>query len=72
MIVYRCVSERELACMIGISNYVNAPHGKNTFNYEKNIQYKHFFIIMIQQFHLWMHRILIDIMISTQQSWLMI
>ena len=43
MIVYRCVSERELACMIGISNYVNAPHGKNTFNYEKNIQYKHFF-----------------------------
>lgn len=43
MIVYRCVSERELACMIGISNYVNAPHGKNIFNYEKNIQYKHFF-----------------------------
>ena len=43
MIVYRCISERELACMIGISNSVNAPHGKNTFNYEKNIQYKHFF-----------------------------
>ena len=40
MIVYRCISERELACMIGISNYVNAPHGENTFNYEKNIQYK--------------------------------
>lgn len=43
MIVYRCISERELACMIGISNYVNAPHGGNTFNYEKNIQHKHFF-----------------------------
>lgn len=43
MIVYRCISERELACMIGISNYVNVPHGENTFNYEKNIQYKHFF-----------------------------
>lgn len=43
MIVYRCISERELACMIGISNYVNAPNGENTFNYEKNIQYKHFF-----------------------------
>ena len=43
MIVYRCISERELACMMGISDYVNAPYGKNTFNYEKNIQYKHFF-----------------------------
>ena len=31
MIVYRCISERELACMIGIPNYINAPHGKNTF-----------------------------------------
>ena len=43
MIVYRCISERELACMIGIPNYINAPHGKNTFKYNKDIQYKHFF-----------------------------
>jgi len=43
MIVYRCVSERELACMIGIDSFINSPHGKNTFEYEKDIQYKHFF-----------------------------
>lgn len=43
IIVYRCISERELACMIGIDNYINAPRGKNTFEYEKDIQYKHFF-----------------------------
>ena len=43
MSVYRCISECELACMIGISSYKNTPHGKNTFNYEKDIQYKHFF-----------------------------
>lgn len=43
MVVYRCVSERELACMIGIGSFINSPHGKNTFEYEKDIQYKHFF-----------------------------
>lgn len=43
MIVYRCASERELACMIGIPNVVSGPHGKNTFKYEKNTEYKHFF-----------------------------
>lgn len=43
MIVYRCVSERELANMIGIETYINAPHGSNTFQYEKGIIYKHFF-----------------------------
>lgn len=43
MLVYRCVSEREIACMIGIQNHINAPHGKNTFQYENNILYKHFF-----------------------------
>jgi len=43
LIVYRCVSERELACMIGVSNYTNAPHGKNTFDYKEDIPYKHFF-----------------------------
>ena len=43
MVVYRCVSERELACMIGIDSFINSPHGKNTFEYEKGIQYKHFF-----------------------------
>lgn len=43
MIVYRCVSERELAYMIGIETYINAPHGSNTFKYEKGIEYKHFF-----------------------------
>ena len=64
MIVYRCISERELACMIGIPNYINAPYGENTFNYEKDIEYKHFFIIMIQPFHLWMLKTMIDIMIS--------
>lgn len=43
MIVYRCVSERELAYMIGIKTHINAPHGRNTFKYEKGITYKHFF-----------------------------
>ena len=43
MIVYRCISELELACMLGIPNYTDAPHGKNTFKYETNVQYKHFF-----------------------------
>lgn len=43
MIVYRCISVRELACMIGIPNYINAPHWENTFKYNKDIKYKHFF-----------------------------
>lgn len=43
MIVYRCVSERELANMIGIETYINNPRGKNTFKYEKGVMYKHFF-----------------------------
>lgn len=43
MIVYRCVSERELACMIGIPNDVSGPHGSNTFKYKKNVEYRHFF-----------------------------
>lgn len=43
LIVYRCISERELACMIGISNDVIGPRGNNTFKYEKNVEYRHFF-----------------------------
>lgn len=43
MVVYRCVSVREIATMIGITSFINAPHGNNTFKYEKDIQYKHFF-----------------------------
>lgn len=43
MIVYRCISEQELACMMGIPNNVNGPRGLNTFKYEKNVQYRHFF-----------------------------
>lgn len=43
MVVYRCVSECEIAEMIGISNYINGPHGNNTFQYENGIDYKHFF-----------------------------
>lgn len=43
MIVYRCISEREIANMIGIINDIKAPVGENTFIYDKNIQYKHFF-----------------------------
>lgn len=43
LIVYRCISERELACMIGILNDVSGPRGKNTFEYEKNVEYRHFF-----------------------------
>lgn len=43
MIVFRCVSERELANMVGIANPLNAPRGQNTFKYEKDINYKHFF-----------------------------
>ena len=43
MIVYRCVSEREIASMIGIENDIQAPLGENTFTYDKNTLYKHFF-----------------------------
>lgn len=43
MIVYRCISECELACMLGIPNDISAPRGENTFKYEKGIDYKHFF-----------------------------
>ena len=43
LIVYRCISEREIACMIGIHNHINSPRGDNTFKYEKGIEYKHFF-----------------------------
>lgn len=43
MIVYRCISERELACMLGIKNDVSGPRGNNTFKYEKDIEYRHFF-----------------------------
>ena len=43
MIVYRCISEREIADMIGIPNHINSPHGQNTFKYKKGIEYKHFF-----------------------------
>ncbi len=43
MIVYRCISEREIACMIGIPNHINSPRGDNTFKYEKGVEYKHFF-----------------------------
>lgn len=43
IIVYRCISERELAYMIGIETYINSPHGSNTFKYERGIPYKHFF-----------------------------
>lgn len=43
MIVYRCVSEREIAKMIGISTFICSPHGENTFKYKKNINYKHFY-----------------------------
>ena len=42
MIVYRCVSERELACMIGIPNDISGPRGENTFKYEEKVEYKHF------------------------------
>lgn len=43
MVVYRCVSEREIASMVGIPNELSAPRGSNDFNYEKNIEYRHFF-----------------------------
>lgn len=43
MIVYRCVSEREIASMIGIDNDIQSPFGENTFTYDKNTLYKHFF-----------------------------
>lgn len=43
MIVYRCVSERDLANMMGIPNEIHGPCGYNTFKYEKNVKYKHFF-----------------------------
>jgi hypothetical protein len=43
MIVYRCVSLREIANLIGIPNELNAPRGKNTFNYKRDVRYKHFF-----------------------------
>lgn len=43
MIVYRCVSDCELAYMVGVDTCINGPHGSNTFKYEKGIIYKHFF-----------------------------
>lgn len=43
MIVYRSVSECEIASMMGIINDTVAPFGENTFSYDKRIQYKHFF-----------------------------
>ena len=64
MIVYRCISEREIADMIGIPNHINSPHGQNTFKYKKELNINISFIIMTQQFHLWTLRIIIDIMIN--------
>lgn len=43
MIVYRAVSEIEISNLIGLNNRRYSPKGKNTFNYLKNIDYKHFF-----------------------------
>lgn len=44
MIVYRCISEQEIANLMGIINEpCIGPHGENTFNYENNIRYKHFY-----------------------------
>lgn len=43
MLVYRCVSEREIANMLGINNEISGPKGHNTFQYKEDIQYMHFF-----------------------------
>lgn len=43
MIVYRCVSEREIGNLLGISEKQWAAKGENTFKYEDNVDYKHFF-----------------------------
>ena len=43
MIVYRCVCERDLANMLGIQNEVCGPRGNNTFNYDYNKEYRHFY-----------------------------
>ena len=43
MIVYRCLSELGIANMMGIPNKTEGPRGYNTFKYEENIEYTHFF-----------------------------
>lgn len=43
MLVYRCASLREIANLIGIQNEISAPRGKNTFDYKRDVNYKHFF-----------------------------
>ena len=43
MIVFRCASECDIANMIGIDYEKTIPRGHNTFNYEKDTEYRHFF-----------------------------
>ncbi len=45
MIVYRCLTSKEIITMINNHNYQKALiKGENTFHYEPGISYKHFFI----------------------------
>ena len=43
MVVYRAVCMEEIANMMGISSDICGPRGINTFKYEKNVDYRHFF-----------------------------
>lgn len=45
MIVYRCLTSNEIIGMINDIKYDNNTiYGENTFHYEKDISYKHFFV----------------------------
>ena len=46
MIVYRCLRSNEILSMINNQEFNNkhVRMGKNTFHYEKNVKYKHFFV----------------------------
>lgn len=47
MIVYRCLTSEEILGMIN-NKKIDYPirYGENTFNYEKNCEYKHFFVFV--------------------------
>lgn len=47
MIVYRCLTSEEIIGMIN-NKKVDYPirYGENTFNYEKDCEYKHFFVFV--------------------------
>ena len=43
MIVYRCICNSDIANLLGIAKESNVGSGKNTFKYNKDISYRHFY-----------------------------